>query len=139
VRSPPKLAIPASTSDAHERTPEKVADVPINAPDSVVAGSAHAPTTVSPPLAAMAPDEAMDVAVMGPVNVEAGSETAPEQVSPPERVVSPLTDNTPKSISDGTVMPAEKTGAWENVATPLNRDAPATDTPAWKCSNTEKF
>ena len=35
--NPPKLATPASTSDAHESTPENVADVPISAPDSVVA------------------------------------------------------------------------------------------------------
>jgi len=80
-----------------------------------------------------------DVAVMGPVNIEAGMETAPEHVSPPERVVRPLTDSAPKSISDGTVIPAEKTGDWENVATPLKRAPPATATPAWKVSRTEKF
>ena len=68
--------------------------------------------------------------MMGPVNVEAGMETAPEHVSPPERVVSPLTDNTPKSISDGTEIPAEKTGDWEKVATPLKEAGPATATPA---------
>jgi hypothetical protein len=139
LKRPPKLAIPASTSDAHESTPENVADVPINAPDSVVAGSAHAPITARPPLAETGPEKVDDVAVMGPVNVEAGMETAPEHVSPPERVVRPLTDSAPKSISDGTVIPAETTGDWENVATPLKRAPPATATPAWKVSRTEKF